>query len=89
MGLEDLREQGVLLPEKRWGKHELTSTVARWWLLSALVAAAGGVGTALVGDGGPLTWVGVGVFLVALSTATILCDRAVTKQRRRMEEGRR
>ena len=89
MTLEDLREQGVLLPEKRWGKHELTSTVARWWLLAALVAAAGGVGVALAGDGGRLTWVGIGVFLVALSAATILCDRAVVRQRRRMERGRR
>lgn len=89
MTLEDLREQGVLLPEKRWGKHELTTTVAKWWLLAALAAAAGGVGVALAGDGGWLTWVGIGVFLVALSTATVLCDRAVVRQRRRMEGERR
>jgi membrane protein implicated in regulation of membrane protease activity len=89
MSLEDLREQGVLLPEERWGEHELTTTVPRGWLLLALVAAVAGVVAALAGDGGSLTWVGIGVFLIALYAATILCDRAVERQRQRMESGRR
>jgi len=85
MGLEDLQEQGVLLPKEEWGKHSLKPTVAKWWLLAVFAAGVASLVASYLGDGGPLTWIGVGVFLVVLYTATILCDRAVERQRERME----
>ncbi|MGD2116588.1 MAG: hypothetical protein PVG07_16155 [Acidobacteriota bacterium] len=84
MSLEDLRDQDVLLPEDRWGEHSLETTVPRWWLLAALLVALGGLVATYLGDGGGWTWFGVATFLAALYAATILCDRAIERQRERM-----
>lgn len=85
MSLDELRDQGILLPEEEWGEHSLKTTVARGPLLLVLVLAVIGLVAAFLGDGAWPTWVGVGLFLVALYCATILCDRAVERQRERMK----
>ena len=84
MALEELEEQGVLLPEERWGEHELSTTVARWPLATTFALGVAALAAAYLGDGGPWTWVGIGTFLAALYAATILCDRAIERQRERM-----
>ncbi len=89
MSLEELQDQGVLLPEDEWGEHHLTTTVSRWGLLAALLVAAGALALAYLGDGGGWTWAGVALFLVAFFAATVLCDRAVERQRERTEAERR
>ncbi len=86
MSLEDLKEQNVLLPEERWGEHSLDTTVPKAWLLLIFAVAVASLTAIYLGDGGPLTWIGVGAFLVAIYSATILCDRAIESQRRRMTE---
>jgi len=85
MGLEDLKEQNVLLPEERWGEHSLETTVPRGWLLLLSAVALASLAATYLGDGGPATWIGVGGFLVSIYAATILCDRAIERQRERME----
>lgn len=87
MSLDELRDQGILLPEDEWGEHELETTVAKGPLFLVLLLAVGGLVAAFVGDGSWPTWVGVGLFLVSLYGATFLCDRAIDRQRERM--GRR
>lgn len=89
MSLEELKDQGVLLPEREWGIHALRPTVSRWGLLAALLAAAGALAVAYLGDGGGWTWAGVALFLAAFFAATVLCDRAVERQRERTEAERR
>lgn len=84
MSLDELRDQGILLPEEEWGEHSLETTVAKGPLLLVLALAVAGLVAAFVGDGGWWTWVGVGLFLVALYGATFLCNRAVDRQRERM-----
>lgn len=88
MTIEDLREHGVLLPEEEWGEHALETTASELPLLLSFVVAAAAVVVAYVGDGGALTWVGTGVFLASLYAITWMCDRAVLRQRRRVESER-
>lgn len=88
MTIEDLRAHGVLLPEEEWGAHRLESTTRELPLLAVFGLAAAALGTAYVGNGGPWTWVGVGVFLACLAGITWLCDRAVLRQRRRVRRER-
>ena len=89
MTIEDLREQGVLLPEEEWGEHRLETTIGQIPLLAAFLLAVGALAAAYVGDGGPMTWVGVTIFLLCLFAITWLCDRAVRRQRERFREERR
>ncbi len=89
MSIDDLRDQGVLLPEEEWGKHRLQTTVP-------LAPLAVGYGSALaslvimyLGAGGVVTWIGAGTFLAALYALTWMCDRAVLRQRERFQRERR
>ena len=89
MSLEDLREHGVILPEREWGTRELTTTLPLLPALAAFLAATTGLALAYAGDGTPLTWVGIALFLAAFFTLTWLCDRAVRAERRRVRKGRK
>lgn len=88
MTIEDLREQGVLLPEEEWGAHRLETTTSEGVLLAAFAVALAALVLAYVGAGGILTWVGTGVFLVDLYAITWMCDRAILRQRRRVRRER-
>lgn len=88
MSLQDLKDHGVLLPEEEWGTHSLETTVPQVPLLAAFAMAVAALVAVFRGDGRTWTWIGVGGFLVALYTITLICDRAVAKQRRRVAEER-
>lgn len=88
MTLEDLREHDVLLPEEEWGSHELKSTTRQPALLVLLVTATAALVLAYLGDGGVGTWIGTAAFLLCLGAITWLCDRAVSRQRRRSRRER-
>ncbi len=88
MTIEDLREHGVLLPEEEWGKADLETTARETPLLLTFLVAGGALAAAFAGDGGTLTWIGTGVFLVCLYAITWMCDRAVLRQRRRVADRR-
>lgn len=88
MTIEDLREQGVLLPEEEWGSHRLETTVPQVPLAVAFLVAAAALVAAYLGDGGAATWIGVGVFLASLYAITWMVDRAVFRQRRRVRRER-
>lgn len=89
MSLDDLRNHGVILPEKEWGTRSLKTTVPLLPALAGFVAAAAGLALAYLGDGRAVTWVGVCLFMGAFFFLTWLCDRAVSAQRRRVRKGRR
>lgn len=89
MTIEDLHDQGVLLPEREWGKHSLETTTKQWWLLAAFIVAGAALIAALAGDGGLLTWAGVGIFLLMLYALVLMCDRAVRRQRERVRRERK
>lgn len=88
MTLDDLDEQGVLLPEEEWGEHPLETTAPEVPLLAAFLAAVTGCVLMYVGAGGPLTGVGTVLFLAALYGMTWMCDRAILRQRERVRERR-
>ncbi|HKK27067.1 MAG TPA: hypothetical protein VKB18_03200 [Gemmatimonadota bacterium] len=89
MSIDDLRDQGVLLPEEEWGEHRLETTVHVVPLAAGFAVAVASLAVIYLGDGGILTWVGSGVFLLALYAVTWMCDRAVLRQRERFREERR
>lgn len=89
MSIDDLRDQGVLLPEEEWGEHRLETTVPLLPLAVGYVAAVASLVVIYVGGGGLVTWIGAGAFLVALYAVTWMCDRAVLRQRRRVRRERR
>lgn len=89
MTIEDLREQGVLLPEEEWGVHELETTTPELPLAVAFVASVGFWLMIYLGDGRVLTWVGTGLFLATLYAITWICDRAVLRQREKFREERK
>jgi membrane protein implicated in regulation of membrane protease activity len=89
MSMEDLREHGVLLPEREWGEHRLETTVAQGPLLAAFLVAVLAVVAIYLGAGGTWTWIGLVVFLVAIFTVVWICDRAIVRQRERTRRERR
>lgn len=88
MTIDDLREQGVLLPEQEWGKHSLKTTAQRLPLAAAMLVATASCVLMLLGNGGRLTWVGVALFIVTLYAVTWMLDRAVARQRERVRRER-
>lgn len=89
MSLQHLEEHGVLLPEEEWGTHSLEPTIHRPVLVGAFTLAVASLVGIWMGHGALWTWVSIGTFLVGLYTLAFACDRAVTKQRRRVREERR
>jgi len=70
MTMEELEEDGILLPRDQWGKRELKSRVAKVPLLVIAGAALGSVGMMYLGNGRGLTWMGLGVFFASLTAFT-------------------
>ncbi len=89
MGLEELKEAGVLLPEEEWGEHEVKTTVRQFPMLIASLSAVAGWILAYIGGGDTLTWIGIIVFLITFFAVLYMCDRAVTRQRKRFKEERK
>lgn len=89
MSLQDLKDHGVLLPEGEWGEHSLETTVPQGALLLAFAVAVAALVAVFLGNGGTWTWIGLGVFLCTIYVITVVCDRAVVGQRRRVVEERR
>jgi hypothetical protein len=80
MALDDLERAGVTLPREEWGKREIRSTVNKP-LFVATVALALCAGLLMYfGDGRFTTWVGAGLFLLALFGATTISLIAASRQ---------
>jgi len=80
MSLDDLERAGVTLPREEWGKREVRSAVNKPLFV---VTAALAVGAGLLmyfGDGRFTTWVGAGLFLLALVGATSIALIAASRQ---------
>ncbi|MGH7559103.1 MAG: hypothetical protein ACREMD_15250 [Gemmatimonadota bacterium] len=80
MSLEDLESAGILLPREEWGKRDLATAVNKPLLVVAGIVAVVSCALMYVGDGGPLTQIAGGVYLVDLVGFTWLSWRAVGEQ---------
>ncbi|MGD8428547.1 MAG: hypothetical protein PVH63_13050 [Balneolaceae bacterium] len=89
MSLEDLKEQNILLPEEEWGTHKLETTISEIPLVILFLCSAAGWVTAYLGNGSWVTWLGIVTFFLTFFGIIVLCDRAVTKQRKRVKEEKR
>ncbi len=80
MPLDELKKKGLLLPERMWGHRPRTSLRSR---ISVLITFGVGLFAAWliwVGAGGPVTFLGVGIFLLDLLLILITTFLAVDAQ---------
>ena len=80
MSLEELQQMGILLPQDKWRKRKLKSRVPRVPL--AIVGVLFPVSGLLMyfGDGGTVSWAGVGLFLALLGAFTALNLKEIFKR---------
>ena len=85
MSIRDLKDMGILLPEGKWGKFNLHSSVDKSQLVGCGLLALAAVIMGYVGNGGTLTWVGVGMFFVFVVWFTWISLRGIEMQNEEME----
>ena len=85
MSFEHLEERGVFLPEEQWGEMDLSSSGHPVLVLLSFAIAVGSCVLMVWGGGGPLTWLGGGVFVVFLVSYTWLEARAIERQNETVE----
>jgi hypothetical protein len=78
MSLESLRNMGLLRDEAHWDGSRRASGVPVAALLAAAIIGAGGCAAMAAGDGGWISWVGVGGFLAGLAGVIAANLRGVT-----------
>ncbi len=86
MSMKDLEEMGILLPENKWGQSDLHTTVDKIQLVASGLLALGAVILGYVGNGGLLTWVGVGMFFMFVGWFTRISLKAVEVQNDQVED---
>ncbi len=80
MPLDELKKQGLLLPERMWGQPPRATLRSR---VSVLITFGVGLFAAWLiwaGSGGPVTFLGVGVFLLDLVLILVTTFLAVDAQ---------
>ncbi len=88
MSLRDLRRLGVLLPHEEWGAYDLRTTVNKPAMIAAGTLAVLAMVCMYAGDGGVLTFVGIGMFLAFMALITRVSLLAVEAQAERFREQR-
>lgn len=77
MSLEQLEEDGLLRPREQWGRGHARSNVAKIPLLAVAIAAVASAGLMYFGNGGRVTWIGLGLFFLALAAFTAVSLRGI------------
>lgn len=80
MGLEDLKEQGLLLPRKHWGQTPPVSWRGRLQLILCGALFVVSAGLIWFGRGGRMTFLGIGLFFLVLFLFVFLTFKAVDFQ---------
>ena len=66
MSLKDLGNMGLLKPEAQWDGERQPSGVPLWALAIATIVGVASCLAIGLGDGGWITWAGIGAYLVGL-----------------------
>lgn len=77
MSLEDLERAGLLLPQEQWGTQDIHTKVAKIPLIILGVLVLTASGLMFGGNGGWVTWIGLGLFFVVLAAFTWLSLRGI------------
>ena len=85
MSIRDLKEMGILLPEEKWGQFDLTTSLNKPRLFTALVLGLVSAIAIYVGKGEALTWVGVGLYFVFVFWLTRIFLKGVAVQNEETE----
>ena len=80
MPLEDLRRQGLLLPERMWGHRPTIPLRTRLSVLFTFLVGLVSAWLIWAGAGGWLTFLGVGIFLLDLVLILLTTFQAVNAQ---------
>ncbi len=86
MSMKELEEMGILLPENKWGQSDLHTSVDKIQLVASGLLALGAVICSYVGNGGLLTWIGVGMFFIFVGWFTRISLKAVEVQNDQVED---
>lgn len=86
MSLKDLRELGVLLPDEQWGTYDLHGALNRPAVALAALLAALAVAFMGAGNGGVLTFVGAGLFVVFMAWISHISMKAIDRQSAQFEQ---
>lgn len=81
MSFEELRDQGVILPEEEWGRRSLEPSVSRVATGVALVGSAAAIGVAWFANGGWLTWVATAAYIAFFLGLSVVFHRAAGSRR--------
>ena len=76
MSLRDLEKMGLIRPKEQWGQPHAIRRVPPIAVGIVAAMAVASVVTMILADGGVLTWVAIGTFLIALLIFTALNVRA-------------
>ncbi len=85
MPLEELKREGLLLPERHWGHPPRPTLRSRLSVLGTFSVALGAAAVIWFGDGGWLSFVGTGIFLVDLFLILITTFAVVDARVDRLE----
>ena len=85
MSIKDLKEMGILLPEDKWGQFNLETSLDKPRLFAAVVLGLVSAIAIYVGNGGTLTWVGVGLYFVFVFWLTRIFLKGVEVQNKETE----
>jgi hypothetical protein len=77
MSLEDMEQDGILLPRDQWGTRELRTRVGRWPMVVIAILAVVAAVLMYLGNGNVVTWIGAGLFLVSLAGFTWVSLRGI------------
>lgn len=77
MSMEELEEDGLLRPRDQWGQGMAKSKVAKLPMLAIAAMGLASAGLMYVGDGRLLTWIGLGMFFLALAAFTAVSLRGI------------
>lgn len=85
MSSDDLKAQGLLLPEELWGKLDLHTSVRKLPLLLTFGLAGVAVVLMIGGGGEILTWVGALLFIAFLVLFTLVSSNGIDRQTKRVQ----
>ena len=83
MSLRDLEKMGLIRPKEQWGHPHAVRRVPSIAVGVIAAMAVASVATMILADGGVLTWVAIGTFLLTLVVFTVLNVRATGSEAER------
>lgn len=86
MSYEELEDHNIFLPEPVWGEADLHTTVNQPLVLAVLVFGLATCVLMVIGQGGTLTWLGMGLFWIFMIAFTIISNQGIESQNEYLDD---